>query len=176
VLYPPLLLATEKAALEQEEQLRSIGMIWRSFLSLLFVAGSTFGSGPVPKHRVDPRNQLERIMVVLPMIGSGTWNDPRRPLFAPTEASGGPRAGGIIGFSYQLSDDGQFAITEFVGKNRSAFQPIFADVTHSLKIFERGKSTRADREAEFRKYKKDFDLDKFGAPKPVATIPGVSKP
>lgn len=111
-------------------------MICRAFLALLLVAGSTFGSGPVPKRRVDPRNQFERIMVVLPMVGVGAWNDPRRPLFAPTAAAGGPKAAGIIGFSYQLSDDGLFAITEIVGKNRLAFQPIFSDVSHGLKIFE----------------------------------------
>ena len=102
------------------------------------------------------------------MIGTGKWSDPRRPLFAPI---GAPSAAGIIGFSYQLSDDGQFAIAEFVGKNRSAFQAIFADRVHNVRVFERGKSTRADLELEFRKYKKDFDLDNFGINKP-----GVVKP
>jgi hypothetical protein len=51
-------------------------MISRSLLSLLLVAGSTFGSSPVPQHRADPRNQHERIMVVVPMIGAGAWSDP----------------------------------------------------------------------------------------------------
>lgn len=151
----------------------------RVLLSFLIVGGYTFasfGSGPVPRHRVDPRHQYERIMVVVPMIGTGTWNDPRRPLFAPTAASGGLSAAGISGFSYQLSDDGQFAIAEFVGKNRLAFHQILSDVTHNLKIFERGTSTRAGLEAEFQKYKKDFDLDKFGVAKPVAASPGAAKP
>jgi hypothetical protein len=35
------------------------------------------------QHSVDPRNTYDRVFCVVPMIGSGTAADPRRPQYAP---------------------------------------------------------------------------------------------
>lgn len=103
-------------------------------------------------------------MAVVPMVGSGTLADPIRPLYAPTpgqlQASAKTRAG-IIGFTHVLSDDHHFALVEFVARDRSAFQAILAD--KSVRSFLKGRDKRADIEAEFKKYKRDFDFTKFGA-------------
>src|SRR5436190_13278093 len=60
---------------------------------------------------VDSRNLYERVWAVLPMIGSGTYQDPKRPLYAPLPAANAAEraaAGrsGVLSFSCQISDDG----------------------------------------------------------------------
>ena len=71
---------------------------------------------------------------------------------------------GILGFTFVLSDDGQHALAEFVAKDRAAFQQILADTT--VKSFLKGRDKREDIEAEFKKYKKDFDFKSFGVRMP----------
>ncbi len=111
--------------------------------------------------RVDSRNSYERILVVLPLIGSGTADDPIRPMFTPAPRSIDPSSRtGILGYAFVLSDDGKHALTEIVMRDRTGFQPILA--APGLKVFIKGVHARADIEAEFKKYKKDFDATKFG--------------
>jgi hypothetical protein len=113
--------------------------------------------------RVDARNMYERVMAVVPMIGKGTFDDPKRPMYAPTPSElhlATTTRRGILGFTQVLSDDGQFALVEFVARDRSAFQQMLADP--SIKTFVRGRDKREDMEAEFLKHKKDFDFTKFG--------------
>src|SRR5437588_12153216 len=90
------------------------------------------------QHTVAPQNRYHRIIWFVPMVGSGTPADPRRPQYAPWPPSRSRT--GIIAFSHQLSDDGQHALTEFVAVDRSAFQPIFND--KSIKAFEKGKDNK----------------------------------
>ena len=116
-------------------------------------------------HQVDMRNTYRRIYVVLPMIpGKGTAADPRRPMFAPPPPAPGtaPSRSGIIAFHYQLSDDKQFALVEFVAQNRAAFAPILTSNLPNLIVFEKGKHKKEDIEKELRKYKKDFDIRQLG--------------
>ena len=111
--------------------------------------------------RVDSRNSYERILVVLPLVGTGTLEDPIRPMFiAAAQAVDSTNRAGIIGFTYVVSDDGKHALTEIVVRNRVAVQQILN--APAIKTFIKGVSTRADIEAEFKKYKKDFDITKFG--------------
>ena len=70
------------------------------------------------QYRVDPKSRGERIIAVVPMIGSGTVTDPRRPLFASTPWQ--PNPSGIDRFSYQPSDDGRYAIVEIVASDKAA--------------------------------------------------------
>ena len=110
---------------------------------------------------VDPRSLYERLYCTLPVIGTGSWADPKRPMYAPSPAQMNPASRtGIIGFTYVLSDDGQSALVEFVARDAAAFVPILAD--KSIKAFRKGKDKREDIEAEFRKHKKDFSFDHFG--------------
>ena len=70
------------------------------------------------------------------MVGTGSVRDPKRPLFVPAPAL--PRGTPVIdrtkpvdadftaitGFSYHLSDDGKYALVEFIARDPQAFQEI----------------------------------------------------
>jgi hypothetical protein len=134
----------------------------RAFLLLMFLlALATFLFG---QRRVDSRHLHERILCVVPMVGTGTYEDPRRPAFAPTAADSSDQANDekILAYSYQVSDDGQFALVEFVARDRKVFKEIFAARNQGIKVFEKGLNSRAEILAEFRKYKRDFNLESLG--------------
>ena len=124
------------------------------FLFLLSAVISPLFSQP----RVDPRNRYERVLAVVPLIGAGTLEDPRRPLFAPGRAGDS----GIAGFTWQASEDGRFALVEFVARERRALAPILNHGRADVRVFERGKARREDIEAEFRRHKASFDFSRFG--------------
>lgn len=113
------------------------------------------------QHRVDLRNTYERVLCVVPMVGAGTPEDPRRPMFAPVPGKADPGEG-IIAFSFQASEDGQRALVEFVARDRAAFAGILKTNRDDVKVFERGRSKREDIEKEFRKHKKDFNFERWG--------------
>lgn len=117
--------------------------------------------------RVDARSLYERVMAVVPLVGKGTFDDPKRPMYAPTPAeihTAATTRTGILGFTHVMSDDGQFALVEFVARDRSAFEQILSD--RSIKAFLKGRDRSEDVEAEFLKHKKDFDFAHFGVRMP----------
>src|SRR6202049_1199814 len=128
----------------------------RLIVAFLVLAGVVSAQRPV-----DPKFTYHRVICVVPFMGSGTATDPKRPKYAPwplpavvnrmpvTPAN--PIQRGIIGFSYVPSDDGKLAIVEFVARERSAFQPLFAD--SSLTIFEKGVATNASMEGALQQYR-----------------------
>ncbi len=140
-------------------------MTYRALLSLPLLACSLLAAVTVvPKkpaviqRHVDPQNTHARILAVVPLVGTGKKGDPIRPDYAPAQGSQiDPK--GIIGYTMQMADDHKHALVEFVARDRSAFKQIMADTRSDVKVFEKGKAKRADIEAEFRKWKKDFDLD-----------------
>lgn len=117
----------------------------RILAALSVSAGVLFAQG-----RVAPENLYPRVLCVVPMVGAGTADDPRRPMFvsappasAQTTAASrnvntaplqtvdpsvpppaAPLRTGIIAFQYQLTDDGKNALVEFVGADRDALAPI----------------------------------------------------
>jgi hypothetical protein len=109
----------------------------------------------------------ERILTVVPLQGSGSPEEPRRPMYAPAPAtlkSAVATRSGIIGYTYVLSDDGKYALVEFIARDRSAFQAILAD--KSIKCFVKGRDKLEDAVAEFQKYKKNVDVSSFGVRMP----------
>jgi len=113
-------------------------MVKRVFAGLLLVAA--LGSG---QRRVDPKNTYSRVICVVPLVGTGTTDDPKRPQYAPWP-----------------SDEGKYAVAEFVSRNRLALQPILNDKT--IKVFEEGRQSKASIESAIKPFRKDFDLTKFG--------------
>jgi hypothetical protein len=107
---------------------------------------------------VDLRHLHERMLAVVPLTGAGTYADPRRPLFAPSSTREGGESG-ILSYEWAPSDDGQFAIVEFVAKDRSALAKIATDA-RVLRAFEKGKVKKDDVEKELKKYRKDFKFEK----------------
>ena len=127
-------------------------------LSLL-LALTTLDAQP-RRHGVDMRNTHYRVIAVVPIVGAGTAADPRRPAYAPAPGKAPARAG-IMAFTWQPSDDNKFALCEFVAVDRASLAPILADKSITV-IFEKNKAKKDDVGNALKKYKKDFDLDKFG--------------
>jgi hypothetical protein len=116
-------------------------------------------------HRVDGAVRYHRLIAVVPLVGTGTHADPIRPQYAPT-AMGRANRTGIIAYSHVLSDDKKLALVEFVSLRPIAFAPILADKNPKIKTFNRGQAKKDDIDKELKKYKKDFDLNKFGVMMP----------
>lgn len=107
---------------------------------------------------VDLRHLHERMLAVVPLTGAGTYADPKRPLFAPSSTREGGESG-ILSYEWAPSDDGQYAIVEFVAKDRRALAKIASDA-RVLKAFEKGKVKKDDVEKGLRNYRKDFKFEK----------------
>lgn len=113
------------------------------------------GSALAQVHRVDARNMYERVIAIVPMTGSGTDADPRRPMFAPKPGDMNPAsATTIAGFNYVLSDDGKFALVQFVARDKGAFQTLLAA---GIPTFVKG-SAVATIIAALQQYRKNFKL------------------
>jgi hypothetical protein len=120
------------------------------------------------QNRVSPEMMYHRVWAVVPLIGKGTPDDPRRPMFVPSRAEQAVKAksgdrSGIMGYSMQVSDDGNFALVEFVGATPADLKFIVNSVVPGVKAFERGTAKKEDIEAEFKKYKAAFTLNSLTA-------------
>jgi len=112
-------------------------------------------------HHVDPRNTYERVLTVVPWVGSGTKADPKRAKYTPSPAQMSPTSrSGILGFQCIPSDDGKLALCEYVAQNKAALNQILADP--SVKSFLKGRDKVEDIVAEFTKHSKTFDINRFG--------------
>jgi hypothetical protein len=144
-------------------------MIYRAAVCLVLATCFLFGADPAARratigpHHVDPGNAGARILAVVPLVGTGRNGDPIRPAYAPLQPAPGvrPDLSGILGFTLQVTDDRKHALVEFVARDRSAFKQIMADTRSDVKVFEKGKAKPADIEKEFKKYKKDFDINQM---------------
>jgi len=114
------------------------------------------------QQKVDTSHLYHRVLARVPMVGKGTLEDPIRPMFAPLpgDQKSGDRSG-IIAYQFQMSDDGQTALVEFVAVNKAALDTVLASKDARVKTFEIGKDSKASIEAEFRSSKRDFSLDTF---------------
>jgi hypothetical protein len=118
------------------------------------------------QQRVDPRNRYERVLAIVPLTGNGTVEDPILPMYAPSPSASSVSAtdpasrGGIIAYTYVPSDDGKFALVEYVARDRAAFKTILSD--RSVTAFVKGTHNLADAIAVFKQFKKDFDITTFG--------------
>jgi hypothetical protein len=115
--------------------------------------------------RVDPRNMYERVLAIVPIVGTGLAEDIKRPMYAPTLGEMRPNAAtGIIGYTYVESDDHRFALVEFVARDHAALLPILNDPF--IKAFLKGRDKREDIEKEFKRHKADFSFEHFGVRMP----------
>ena len=113
----------------------------------------------------------ERVICVVPLTGSGTLADPRRPLFVSMgqlseedpDNSKHALSSERIAFHSILTDDGQHAILEFVAPPRALRKEILAADPTTVRVFEQNKISAPVLQEELRKYKKDFDLKSFHA-------------
>jgi hypothetical protein len=112
-----------------------------------------------------------RIICVVPIVGSGTAKDPKRPLFTPLGPGGSalPPINAkakvqpdrrIIASQSVPADDGNSVIVMFVARNYEAFQPILSDPRVIAK-FERKEIREQDLVKALRKYKKNFEMQQL---------------
>jgi hypothetical protein len=122
------------------------------------------------QHRVPPEFLYERIWATLPVVGTGKPGDPFRPMFLPNPAANlslrrgqvpqrVDRTSALLATQVWFSDDGKTALVELVAEDRSAFAQILNSRLPGVRVFERGKTTKQEVEAEFKKYKRDFNID-----------------
>ena len=127
--------------------------------------------------RVASEFLYHRVWAVVPIVGKGTADDPKRPMFvdSPTDVKArvdaaqrafqatGKKADlaapPIISYTMQLTDDGKSAIVEFVGLNSQSLAFITTSKVAGVIAFERGKTTQGEIEAAFKKVKQDFTID-----------------
>ena len=148
----------------------------RRILCLIAGASAVFGQ----VLRVPAELLGERIVVVVPMVGKGTLEDPIRPKYTPVAMSAAlfeklKKEGKLepqrekndvekiadekkrIGaYTYVMADDGKRAIVEFVARDREAFADILRDPT--VKAVEKRKLAETAELDELRKVKKNFEL------------------
>lgn len=89
-----------------------------------------------PQRKVDAANSYHRVICVVPLIGTGTWEDPKRPMFAPTSSQLGRGKSGILAYYHELSDDGKSAIVVFVAVDRASLQPILTTTAPLVQVFD----------------------------------------
>ena len=107
--------------------------------------------GQAQFRKVDPQLTHERIIAIVPMVGAGTARDPKRPLFSDLA--------GLTGFTAEISDDGRFALVEFVAKENKFLTPL----ANSGQRQERKDSPNKDAVLEeFKRYKRNFKPERFG--------------
>ena len=142
---------------------------WKLCMTCVLISGA-LAPAAVAQRKVDARLRYERCWAVLPIIGTGTLADPKRPMFAPLPGTGSPGSRtGILGYSFLPSDDGQFALVEFVAAQQSVFKDILAapaTLGPTVKTFLKGRDKLEDVEAEFKKHRKNFDFTHFGVRMP----------
>jgi hypothetical protein len=120
-------------------------------------------------HSVDPGQMYHRVWARVPIVGTGKSGDPIRPMLAPLPQStpaqpSAPVAkphSGILGYTMLISDDGKWALCEFVGATPQDLKVITSAASANVVVFERGSSTVADIEADFQKYMKSFTFARF---------------
>ena len=130
----------------------------RAFLGVCLLIPA-LGRSQQPDHTV----VYPRLICIVPMIGSGTMQDPRRPLLSPNPqdsvVAGAQlnESSRIIAFQSVPTDDGKAAVVMFVARSYAAFLPILQDA-RVIRNFERNRWSEDDLIRELRKYKKNFDL------------------
>ena len=140
--------------------------IWLSPMRFFVLPAILFAIAALalPQMRVDPRFTHHRVLCVLPLAGSGAEGDPRRPDHIPAKLEQShPDATGILAFAYELSDDGNWALAEIVALDRKSLEPLLNDRRPGVWAAEKGRVSKQEIEAVFRRYKKSIDLDHFGA-------------
>jgi hypothetical protein len=110
-----------------------------------------------------------RVYARVPLVGTGKQGDPIRPMFAPIPQTAStqkpsPTAvphSGILGYTMIISDDGNWALCEFVGATPQDLSVITSAASANVVVFPRGQSTIAEIEADFQQYKKGFTFASF---------------
>ncbi len=127
--------------------------------TLIFAAGVT-----VLSQNAHIGGAQGKALLTVPMIGTGKWDDPKRPALV--------REAGVP-FQFQISDDGQTAIVQVSPRNLAEVATLDDLVKKEprAKLYRAEKDSQADVVAALKALKKDFDGASFTHPGP-----GTAKP
>ncbi len=119
-----------------------------AFLSLLL--------GVSPSTHAQPRILGRKVIAVVPLVGKGTPDDPRRPKFVANPADKVKHE--VLDYQFVVSDDGKWAITVFSTSTPTAAALKLLDEIESSRedgalSFDTGKQAKSDLELEIRKKK-----------------------
>jgi hypothetical protein len=129
-------------------------------------------------HQVASSGLYHRVYAIVPLIGSSKKGDPLRPMFVPAPPTAATGLAGaqspvtspfqppsaqpnLISYQMQISDDGKFALVEFVGATARDLAPIVNSTAAGVRVFVRGKDPEAAILAAFQEYKKTFQFTMF---------------
>ena len=101
--------------------------------------------------KVDPQLTHERIIAIVPMVGAGTVKNPKHPLYSDLE--------GLTGFTAEVSDDGRFALVEFVAKDSKHLTTLANSGQRQARKDSPNKDAVLE---EFKRYKRSFKPERFG--------------
>lgn len=132
----------------------------RRYLYPLVIVLSFLSAPQLPAQGLPSREAaLERMIVVVPMIGSGSPDHPRRPLGMELIDS---LQDTPVGYRYVLSDDGHFAIVLLTGRSTTHFDPLLnAFGAQAQQTFDPRHHDRATVERVLKLICRDFKLDAF---------------
>ena len=115
----------------------------------------------------------ERVVVIVPITGNGTYEDPRRPDLGELQTKGADP----MSYRWEPSDDGKFAIvllsssktgaartTATQAKSKAQLQGLSPSLDE---VFERGKHSKAEIETAIKHIKKDFTMESLAGVPPV---------
>ncbi len=105
------------------------------------------------------------------MIGSGTIEDPKRPMFAPVadgandtdakRSKGFTEPPSIVGYHMVMADDGRTAIVEFLARDRAAFKVMIESQAPGIRVLDPHRLSADKLLRELRAFKKNFTLSTF---------------
>ena len=99
----------------------------RTLVALSVFTGMLFAQRSVP-----PEYAYHHVWAVVPLVGTGTEADPRRPMLVPAPnqqpAVEGPD---LLSYKMQLSDDGKWALVEFVFHSPLSFHNVLVKASAS---------------------------------------------
>jgi len=104
----------------------------RALVALSVFSGMLFAQRSVP-----PEFMYHRVYAVVPLVGTGTPDDPQRPMLVPAAPQPGqlqPQTSEppeLLGWQMQISDDGKFGLVEFTFQSPIAYQSFLAKAAAS---------------------------------------------
>jgi hypothetical protein len=106
----------------------------RKLVVLGVFAATLFAQRSVP-----PEFMYHRVYAVVPLVGSGTPDDPQRPMLVPAVPPPSPVQAqpqtttrpDLLGWQMQISDDGKFGLVEFIFQDPIAYQTFLANAAAS---------------------------------------------
>ena len=133
------------------------------------LAAQTRSPLPSPE-ALDPGQLYHRVLVVCPLVGEGTYSDPKRPALIPAQFNPDPTSGLelIRAFAWLPSDDGTQAIVEIVVRDAAALTQLrrAARSVAGTTFHDRAAPPRSASHEALRRLRKDFDPDSLRAVAP----------